>query len=463
MAEQEIVKQNFSSGLLSDKMEGRNGLEVYANGCSRLDNFILQTQGPAEYRPGFNFVFHSRLHQEFNMLPFEFNDEQAYQLEFTDKKLRFYRNEGIILESTKVITNITQANPGVVTTSASHSYENGDEIDIESVVGMTEVNGKFFLVANKGASTFELTDVDGNNVDTTGFTAYGSAGTTARVFEIDTPYTEALDLFKLKVDQDADEMYIVHPFYLPRKLTRTDHTAWTLVVETFTTNPFLTGAGKVIAAITQANPGVVTTTPDHLLVTGDTAILEDIGGMVEVASQPFIITKLTATTYELNDLDGNPLDTTGFTAYTADSGFSTNQDLVPRAVAFYESRLWFAGIDSSPAKIFASKSPNATTGDPQYTDFTVGAAAGDSLKFTINIAGPNKIFWLAGTDRLLMVGTFASLIKVSGSDDETAITPTNIKARPLDRIGCEDVTPVNKDSFITYVQRGGAYREKRHF
>jgi len=280
MAEQEIVKQNFSSGLLSDKMAGRSELEVYNNGCSRLDNFILQAQGPVEYRPGFNFVFHSRLHQDFNLISFDFTDEQSYQLEFTDQKLRFYRNNGIILETAAVITNITQANPGVVTTSAVHGYTTGDEVGLNEVIGMTEVNGDFFLINVLTTTTFEITDVDGNNIDTTSFTAYSSAGISEKVFEIDTPYTEANDLFALKVDQDAEVMYITHPLYLPRKLTRTDHTAWTLVTPTFTSGPFLTGGtGKAITAITQANPGVVTTGVDHTFETGDTIILNGVGGI----------------------------------------------------------------------------------------------------------------------------------------------------------------------------------------
>lgn len=74
----------------------------------------------------------------------------------------------------KVITNITQANPGVVT-SAGHGYTNGDEVEINGVVGMTQVNGRTFKIANVAANTFELS---GEN--TSGYTAYSSGGTVAR-------------------------------------------------------------------------------------------------------------------------------------------------------------------------------------------------------------------------------------------------------------------------------------------
>lgn len=81
----------------------------------------------------------------------------------------------------RTITGITQADPGVVTATA-HGYIEGDEIQIDNVVGMTEVNGLRFFVANPLANTFELTTQAGDNVDTTGFTAYSSGGIARATF-----------------------------------------------------------------------------------------------------------------------------------------------------------------------------------------------------------------------------------------------------------------------------------------
>ena len=78
-------------------------------------------------------------------------------------------------EGTISTPGITQASPGVVTVT-SHPYLDGDEVQIDNVVGMTQVNGVRFIVANKNTNDFELTDHDGNNVDTSGFTAWSSAG-----------------------------------------------------------------------------------------------------------------------------------------------------------------------------------------------------------------------------------------------------------------------------------------------
>ena len=59
--------------------------------------------------------------------------------------------------------------------------------------------------------------------------------------EIATPYdTDAgTDLFDLHFVQSADTMYIVHPDYAPRKLTRTSDTAWTLTAINFSRCTFL--------------------------------------------------------------------------------------------------------------------------------------------------------------------------------------------------------------------------------
>jgi uncharacterized protein (TIGR02217 family) len=72
-------------------------------------------------------------------------------------------------DATAIITSITQANPGVVTTSAAHGYSNGDEIYIENVGGMTEVNDTVFIIANATPTTFTI-------VNTTSYTAYTSGG-----------------------------------------------------------------------------------------------------------------------------------------------------------------------------------------------------------------------------------------------------------------------------------------------
>jgi hypothetical protein len=72
-----------------------------------------------------------------------------------------------------LITAATVANP-VVITSVAHGLSNGNTIGIYDVLGMTEINGIVFTVANKTANTFELSGINGS-----GYTAYTEGGTMA--------------------------------------------------------------------------------------------------------------------------------------------------------------------------------------------------------------------------------------------------------------------------------------------
>lgn len=449
MANQEVTLQNFAGGVFSPKMYGRYELPVSNNGCKRMRNFIAETQGPATYRPGLRYVNSTRRNNVANLIDFQFNDEQSYMLEFTDGYLRFYKDGGLILLTDKTITGITQANPAVVT-SNSHGYSNGDEVFITEVVGMTQVNGKSFIVAGVTANTFQLTDQDGTNVNSTAYTAYSSAGVANKIYEITTPYTEANDLFALKVTQNADTMYIAHGYYDPRKLTRTDHTAWTLARYTRTADPFLTK--KVITGVTQASPGVVTSVA-HGFETGDQIIIEEIVGMTELNSRVYEVVKINADTFSLKTLAGVAVNTTAYTAYGS-VGFASNQNLLPANCTFYESRLWFSGISLSPGKFIGSRSPLSSTGAPRYDDFTSGVDADHAVSYTIGDDEVNDVLWMIGTDRLLFIGTFGSETKVTGETIQQAITPTSVNVRAVQKLGVANVNPVNKENIVIYVQKG---------
>ncbi len=70
----------------------------------------------------------------------------------------------------QAITAVTAADPPVVT-STTHGLEDGDIVTITTVVGMTELNGKTFIVDQINANSFNLFDADA-----TGYGAYVSGG-----------------------------------------------------------------------------------------------------------------------------------------------------------------------------------------------------------------------------------------------------------------------------------------------
>jgi Flp pilus assembly protein TadG len=76
------------------------------------------------------------------------------------------------------INGATRANPVVITTQSAHGYVTGDVIYINSVSGMTQLNGNFYQVYKTGshsASQFALRTLGGSNVNGTSYNSYSSS------------------------------------------------------------------------------------------------------------------------------------------------------------------------------------------------------------------------------------------------------------------------------------------------
>jgi hypothetical protein len=93
------------------------------------------------------------------------------------------------------------------------------------------------LVINPTGNTFEVTDSDGGVITSSELGVFTPGDVAQKVFELATPYLVA-DLPTLKTAQNADTMYVVHPSYPPRKLTRSGHSSWALFTYTRAADPF---------------------------------------------------------------------------------------------------------------------------------------------------------------------------------------------------------------------------------
>ena len=347
------------------------------------------------------------------------------------------------------ITAITQADPGELTVSG-HGFAGGEEIYISGVLGMTELNNNYYIVVYVDANTISLTDIDGNAIDTTLYTAYDSAGTIDTIYEVDTPYTEE-HLMGLRFAQKADLMYIVHPDYEPRKLTRAGDADWTLARFTRTSDPFT----KAVTGITAADPGVVTSAA-HGFSDGDIVELDGVGGMVEVNGNKYMVANKAAGTFELADpTTGEDVDTSGFTAYSS-PGIVFKSGNMPGATAFYGGRLFYGGTDDDPESFWGSKAPT-NAGVVAYDDFTVGAAADDAVTFPISSQNnrADRIQWFSGTSTFLGIGTFGGVYKANGGSDTTPISGKDIGVQVVDYNGCRNLDAIRLSNSIFYVQRGG--------
>lgn len=216
----DALKTSMANGEVSPKLYARVDLERYHSSLRTCRNFFTLPQGGASNRPGTEFIGRTKFPgTKARLMPFEYNTEQTYVLEMGDRYFRIIKDGGHVLEPSVAVTAISQADPGVVT-AAAHGYEDGDWVFIDdSVVGMSEVHNKTYLVNNKSTNTFELQDLDGVDVDTSGFTAYSSGGTVARIKTVLTPYLE-VELPTLKFTHAGDVMTIAHPNHALRELSR---------------------------------------------------------------------------------------------------------------------------------------------------------------------------------------------------------------------------------------------------
>jgi len=450
MARVAVELTNFTGGELSPRLDGRTDLAKYTSGCSTLENLVVYPHGSAARRPGSTFLAEvANSANKTRLIPFEFSTTQTYMLEFSNLKMRVYKDSGAVLEGDKTITAITKANPAVVTAN-SHGYSNGDEVVITAVGGMTEVNGKRFLVADKTTNTFELQDKDGVDINSSSFTTYTSGGVSNKVFELATPYTTA-QLFDIKFAQSADVMYITHPEHEVEKLSRTGHTAWTLTDVDFTNGPFMdanittttlnpashtvgTGVAVVASAVTGINSG------SGFLAT-------DIGRLIYFRDGYMKVTARADTT----NITVEIIKDLGSATASEDWRLGAFSDTTghPSCVTFFEQRLVFAGTTDQPQTIFFSKS-----GDYENMDANIGGtiADDDAIIYTIASNQVNAIRFMTAT-RTLIIGTAGGEFTVSGGGTDSAVTPTNILIKKQSNHGAANVDAIAVGNATLFLQR----------
>mgnify|MGYP001202073734 FL=1 len=437
---------SFVSGEFSAKMDGRTDFEKYASGCKTLENMLVHPQGAAARRVGTQFIAEVKTSSlKTRLIPFEFSTTQTYVLEFGNTYIRMFKDKGQITESDVTVSGITQANPAVVTAS-SHGFSNGDFIILSSVVGMTEVNGKTFKVADKTTNTFELQDVDGTDINSSAFTAYSSGGDANRIYEISSPYLTA-ELFELKFAQSADVMYITHPNHEVMKLSRTGHTAWTLTEVEFTDGPYLsenTTTTTLTPAQSATGTGINITASAITGINGGAGFqTTDVGRIISFNSGKAKITARTNTTVVVATITTAFANTDATAAFKLGAFSDTTGH--PSCVSFFEQRLVFAGTSDEPQTLYFSKS-----GD--YENMTTGTNADDAMVYTIASNQVNKIRYLKAV-RTLLIGTTGGEFTVSADGTDAAVTPTNIQIRRQSSFGAANVDAQPAGNAILFLQR----------
>jgi hypothetical protein len=377
--------------------------------------------------------------------------------------MRFFRDNGQITEAATNVTLITQANPAVVT-SVAHGYSSNQEVYISGVVGMTTLNGRNFKITVLSADTYSLQYMDGTNVDSSAFTAYSSGGTAERVYTLTTTYATA-DIFDLRFTQSADVLYIVHPSYVPRKLTRTGHTSWTISDVDLLDGPYLstnTTATTLTPSSFAIGTGVTMTASGVTGINGGQGFkTSDVGRLIRLKQGSTWgyckITGWTSTTVVTVQI----LSTLTSTAAKTDwrLGLYSGTTGYPGSVVFHEDRLAFTGSTDYPQRVDLSK-----TGD--YENFapsdTAGAVASDNAcAFSLNANEVNASRWMTSDEKGLLTGTTGAEWVIRPSSQGEALSPINVAAKKATSFGGASANTLQVGKATLFVQRSG--RKMREF
>ncbi len=507
MARVSSIITNFRTGEISPKLEGRIDLQKYTEAAQTVNNMLVFPSGGVTRRPGTYFAGRSKDGGKVRLMDFEFSDEQAYVLEFGANYIRFYKDGGLLTDTSQNITAVTQANPAVVTIT-SHTFTNGDRIFVSGVAGMTQLNNREFTVANATTNTFEL-----SGIDSTGFDAYTSGGTAAKIVEVTTTYS-ITDIFEINHAQSADVLYLAHKDHAPAKLTRTTATSFTLEDIEFVDGPYLDENDTNTTLYASVDTGTVTITASaNLFTSADVGRLIRFREVLEVeydeweanksySNNTFVrynghvyknVTGSTQTSgntppvhTEGNETYGSLTwqyrhDDTGYakitvfgsaTSVTAvvqedDGGISVLPHNVvgssnatkrwslgafggdqgfPKAVGFYEQRLYFAGTTGKPQTVFGSVSAD-------FENQTPGTLDDSAVNLTIASDKVNVIRHLLPA-RFLQILTTSAEFTLSGGTGSTPVTPTNVNVLRETTFGCSEVRPLRAGNSTILIQKG---------
>lgn len=124
----------------------------------------------------------------------------------------------------------------------------------------------------------------------------------------------------------------------------------------------------------------------------------------------------------------------------------------PRAIAFYQNRVWLADTDNDPSTIWASKEGN-------YKDFGVSSpvVAGDSLNFQAIADKKRNVLWMEADSHGITVGTLLGegVIYPNGDGVISAIGLPNFKW--MTAYGSADIQGKLFNKEVMFIQHGHKY------
>ena len=462
------LKPSFAGGELTPALYGRTDLQKYDVGAAVLQNAVVLRYGGVTRRPGFRFITNTAANKKARLIPFSYNTEQNYVLEFTAGKIRIFTQGGIVVSGgnpVEVATPYTEAElPQIKYTQSAdvlflvHPNRPPATLTRYSATSWTyatmNITGGPFEDPNVTSTSITPSAVTGS-ITLTASASYFKSSMVGQLIQlghtVPGQYEKGVPTTSMSVTCVPGGTVYVESFGF-----------WngSFYVEKYNDDGWVTL--KRQSGNRSQNYNMTFTNDDDVIRTYrvsstefDISVREgeDVNQRGYVTIQSFAkdyygIAKITAVssgtvaTATVTKRLGATTATKDFALQAWSSSYG-----YPSAVGFFEDRLVFAVSKAQPQTYWASKS-----GDYYNFSTSVPLADDDAITGTLASGQMNAIKAIVSFGEIIML-TSGGEYRVSGGGEN--FTPTNQQARAQEYRGINDLTPVVIGGRIVYVQQHG--------
>ena len=468
-----LLKPSFAGGELTPALYGRTDLQKYDVGAALLQNAVVLRYGGVTRRAGFQYIAGTKGNNKARLIPFSYNAEQNYVLEFTAGKVRIFTSAGIVQSGgnpVEVTTPYTAAELSTIkyTQSADMMFLVQPNHPPATLTRYSATNWQYAVLPIKNGA-FEDTNTTGTTItpsartgDDITLTASASFFTSSMVGQlIRLGHNVASQYVKGKPNENTMQVTCVpgasvfvesFGFWDGSFVVsvQEDDGSWTKLKEqsgnrsqnynmTFSNDDDVIRTYKVTSTDfnTETREGEDENQRGYVTIQSFSKYYD---GIVKVTA---VDSGTSAKAEVVKEL--------GATSATGDFSLTAWSDTkgYPQAVGFFEDRLVFAGSPSKPQTYWASK-----TGD--YNNFGVSSPQqdDDAITGTLSSGQIDGIKAIVSFGEMIML-TGGGEYRVSGGSGDN-FTPTSQQARAQEYRGVNDLTPVVIGGRIIYVQRHGS-------
>jgi hypothetical protein len=239
MASASWAQTSFLGGEWSKSAQGRFDDPMYRKAMNVCLNTLPIVEGSTTRRPGFRVGATTRMGLPAKLLPYTENTVDM-ELELTEGHARFFLDGKIFTNAFQAVTNISAANPGVITLSAAVTWPDQSQVvfqflDQTAAAAVPRLANRTFLLDLITTSTFALRDaVSGMQVDCTSLGWVAGLNLQASlVADVVTPYTAGA-WANMNIIQSDKRALLVGPNQQPEVIMSTGITP-----PRFTDGPYL--------------------------------------------------------------------------------------------------------------------------------------------------------------------------------------------------------------------------------